>query len=167
MNCLWFVILTKEEKIMTTSIEILASSKPLVEEELLKKNEGYVDNDYLGFKQLTEELAEYEYEKIRNLFTMPYLYSVFAIGIDGFYDYLQNQMELGDTIELFEIPDPEKFEELLNGIHLFPYAIEIDLPKLTYKNQYGTFLLNKKNWIEDLKHRALVVPDGITVIRNY
>lgn len=147
---------------MTTSIGILASSRSLVDGEILKRK-GYDSSNYLYL----EQLEEYYYDKVKHLFTMPYLYESEGGFGDYFYDYLQNRMELGDTIELFEILDPEKDDELLKGIHLFPYAIQINIHDLTYQNEYGTFLLNKKNWVEDLKHRPLIVPDGITVIRNY
>lgn len=146
---------------MTTSIELLASSKPIVEEEQLKK--GYLVQYDLGF----EQLENYYYEKVKHLFMMPYVYSVHGLYTDAFYNYLQNHMELGDSLEIFEIPDPEKLDNLLKTIHKTPFAIQINLIELTYQNQYGTFSLHKKNWVDELKHRALMTLDGITLIRKY
>lgn len=146
---------------MTTSIELLASSKPIVEEEQLRK--GYLVQYDLGF----EQLENYYYEKVKHLFTMPYVYRVYGLYADTFYNYLQNHMELGDSLEIFEIPDPEKLDNLLQAIHQIPFAIQINLAELTYQNQYGTFSLHKKNWVDELKHRALMTLDGITFIRKY
>lgn len=146
---------------MTTSIELLASSKPIVEEEQLKK--GYLIQYDLGF----EQLENYYYEKVKHLFTMPYVYSISGLYTDAFYHYLQHHMELGDSLEIFEIPDPEKLDNLLKAIHQTPFAIQINLAELTYQNQYGTFSLHKKRWVDELKHRALMTLDGITLIRKY
>lgn len=146
---------------MTTSIELLASSKPIVEEEQLKK--GYLIQYDLGF----EQLGNYYYEKVKHLFTMPYVYSISGLYTDAFYHYLQHHMELGDSLEILEIPDPEKLDNLLKAIHQNPLAIQINLAELTYQNQYGTFSLHKKHWVDELKHRALMTLDGITLIRKY
>ena len=146
---------------MTTSIELLASSKAIVEEEQLKK--GYLVQYDLRF----EQLENYYYEKVKHLFTMPYMYSVSGFYTDAFYNYLQNHMELGDSLEIFEIPDPEKLDNLLKTIHKTPFSIQINLTELTYQNQYGTFSLHKKNWVHELKHRSLITLDGITLIRKF
>lgn len=146
---------------MTTSIHLLASSKPIVEEEQLRK--GYMVEYDLGFKPL----ETYYYKKVKHLFTMPYLYDVSGLYSDDFYNYLHNHMELGDTLEIFEIPDPEKLDKLLEDIHKIPFSIQINLTELTYQNQYGTFSLHKKNWVDELKHRTLIALDGITRIRKY
>ena len=147
---------------MTTSIELLASSKPIVEEEQLKKK-GYLIQYDLRF----EQLENYYYEKVKHLFTMPYVYSVYGLYTDAFYNYLQNHMELGDSVEIFEIPDPEKLDDLLKAINQNPFAIQINLAELTYQNQYGTFSLHKKNWVDELKRRRLITLDGITIIHKY
>lgn len=95
------------------------------------------------------------------------MYSVSGLYTDAFYNYLQNHMELGDSLETFEIPDPEKLDNLLKAIHHPPFAIQINLTELTYQNQYGTFSLDKKNWVDKLKHKTLKTLDGITLIRKY
>lgn len=146
---------------MTSSIEILGSSKPLVEEEQLKK--GYMVKYNLGF----DKLEDYYYQRVKHLFTMPYMYSVSGLHTDAFYDYLEKHMELGDSIEIFEILNPEKIEDCLNAVNRFPFSVQINLAELTYQNQYGTFSLHKKNWVDELQHRSLIVPNGITSIRYY
>lgn len=146
---------------MTISIELLASSKPIVEEEQLKK--GYLIQYDLRF----EQLENYYYEKVKHLFMMPYVYSIHGLCTDAFYNYLQNHMELGDSLEIFGIPDPGKLDDLLKAIHQNPFAIQINLAEFTYQNQYGTFSLHKKNWGDELKRRRLITLDGITLIRKY
>ena len=123
---------------MTTSIELLASSKAIVKEEQLKK--VYLFQYDLRF----EQLENYFYEIVKHLFTMPYVYSVSGLYTDAFYNYLQIQIELGDSLEIFEIPDSEKLDNLLKAIYKTPFSIQIELIELTYQKQYGTFLLHKK-----------------------
>ena len=115
---------------MTTSIEQLASSKAIVEEEQL--NKGYL----VQYDLRIEQLENYFYEIVKHLFTMPYVYSVSGLYTGAFYNYLQNHMELGDSLEIFEIPDPEKLDNLSKAIHKIPFSIQINLNELTYQNQY-------------------------------
>lgn len=48
-----------------------------------------------------------------------------------------------------------------------PEPIHINVGSLTYKNAFGTFKLNEKKWIDDLKHRTLVTDRGVTTIVKY
>jgi hypothetical protein len=48
-----------------------------------------------------------------------------------------------------------------------PELIKVNVGSLTYENDLGCFHLNKKDWIDDLKHRALYTNRGIMTIVKY
>ena len=48
-----------------------------------------------------------------------------------------------------------------------PEYIFINVGRLTYQDQYGTYQLNKKNWIDELNHRTLISNSGVTTIVKY
>lgn len=145
---------------MTSSIEIMASSKPIIDDYEL--NKGYIVKYNLGFS----ELGDYYYPLVKHLFTMPYIYEVSGLHSGAFYEYLAQHMEIGDTLEIYEIPIPEKVEQSLKALEESPFPIQINVENLSYQNIYGTFKFNKKCWVEDLKHRKIVTENGITTIRK-
>jgi len=71
----------------TTSIEIMASSKPIIDDYEL--NKGYIVKYNLGFSKL----EDYYYHLVKHLFTMPYIYEVSGLHSGAFYEYLAQHMD--------------------------------------------------------------------------
>lgn len=97
-------------------------------------------------------------------FTLPYVYELGGEDIE-FITFLNSFMEIGDVVELFI------FEEGRNGIplsHNHPEeARTINLLKKTYKDQYGEYQLDKKNWKEELSRRSIASKRSVTTFVKY
>ncbi|MER1999618.1 MAG: hypothetical protein ABS882_07570 [Lysinibacillus sp.] len=149
-----------------TSIYFLASSKPFqLSKEIIdyQKNEIY---DYSMYFSISE-VWEGWYEIMKPLLSMPYLYEVRGLENDAFFMYLEKQMEIGDLIELYYMHHQDWHESYIKRAIESPEPITINVGRLTYVNQYGTYQLNAKNWIEELRHRTLVTDRGVTTIVKY
>lgn len=76
-------------------------------------------------------------------------------------------MEIGDILELVNVVQQDKAEKLVKEMLENPESIFINVGRLTYQDKYGTYQLNKENWIDDLNHRTLLSNFGVTTIVKY
>jgi hypothetical protein len=60
-----------------------------------------------------------------------------------------------------------RYQDSIRKMMDHPQPISINIGSLTYENEYGTFKLKEKNWVEELNHRTLVTEYGITTILRY
>lgn len=97
-------------------------------------------------------------------FNFPYVYEIRGIDKD-FLVFIDEFMDIGDVLELYI------YEEGRHGISLSSYYPEenrtINLLKKTYKDQFGEYHLNPKNWIQDLIHRTLASKRSIVKFVKY
>lgn len=63
-------------------------------------------------------------------------------------------MEVGDVIELYEIPAQQWYSHYIKRVLEHPEPISINVGSFAYRNQYGVFQFNHKSWLDELKHRA-------------
>ncbi|MEH7126121.1 hypothetical protein V7127_23185 [Bacillus sp. JJ1773] len=149
-----------------SGIQFLASSKPF---KMPDEIQEYIDwRIYeLGMEFSVHETDDYWYQIVQPVLTMPYIYEVSGIGNYYFFVYLEKYMEIGDIIELYEIPIQDRHDFYIKRVLEHPEPITINVGGFTYQNQYGTFQFNHKNWLDELKHRTLLTERGITTIVNY
>ena len=76
-------------------------------------------------------------------------------------------MEIGDVLEIISVPNQAFVYDHVQKILENPEPIKINVGSLTYENDLGCFQLNKKDWIDDLRHRILYTDRGITTIVKY
>ncbi|WP_428912167.1 hypothetical protein [Niallia sp. Krafla_26] len=76
--------------------------------------------------------------------------------------YIEKHMEIGGVLEIITVPDQRYAYAYVRKILDNPKRIIINVGNLTYENDLGCFQLNKKDWIDDLKHRTLYTDRGIT-----
>lgn len=112
-------------------------------------------------------LHKWEKEGVKQAFTMPYIYDADGVGADYFWIYIKKYMEVGDVLEIISVPNQRYVYEHVRKILENPEHIIINVGSLTYENFLGCFQLNKRDWIEDLKHRTLYTDKGITTIVKY
>ncbi|MBT2680702.1 hypothetical protein J7E38_16955 [Bacillus sp. ISL-35] len=148
-----------------TEIQFLASSKPFSIPQEMEENSGFFFENGVSF--VVHDLEEYWIEIMQPFFTMPYLYEARGLGNKNFWTYIGHYMELGDVIELYQIPVQNWYQDSIRKILEHPQQISINIGSRIYQNQYGTYTLREKNWIEDLSHRTLVTEYGITTILRY
>ncbi|OCA86909.1 MULTISPECIES: hypothetical protein [unclassified Bacillus (in: firmicutes)] len=146
-------------------IQFLASSKPFIMPEEI---ENYHNN---GIDELDMCFSVYEADKwwcdiVKPVLSMPYIYEVGVLG-NHFFVYLEKYMDIGDVIELYEIPVQQWYEEYIQRVLEVPEPIMINVGSYTYQNQYGLFRLNPKKWVEELSHRTLLTERGVTTIVKY
>ena len=113
------------------------------------------------------EADHWWYEVVKPVLSMPYIYEVGGIGNHYFFAYLEKYMELGDVIELYEIPVQHWYERYIKRVLENPDAITINVGSYTYENRYGKYQLNPKKWKEELSHRTLLTERGVTTILYY
>ncbi|MFZ0446519.1 MAG: hypothetical protein WAM95_18205 [Bacillus sp. (in: firmicutes)] len=113
------------------------------------------------------EQDEWEIEELRKITTMPYIYYVTGLGSEHFWLYVEKYMEVGDVLEVISIFQQDETDIYVQKMLDNPEPIDINVGSLTYKNAYGTFQLNPKKWVDDLKHRTLVAERGVTTIVKY
>lgn len=104
---------------------------------------------------------------VKPVFSMPYIYEVGGIGNHYFFVYLEKYMDIGDVIELYEIPDQNWYEKYIQRVLENPEPITINVGSYTYQHQYGTYQLNPKKWVEELSHRTFLTERGVTTIFKY
>ncbi|MGN1402108.1 MAG: hypothetical protein ACI4XL_11480 [Bacillus sp. (in: firmicutes)] len=149
-----------------SSIQFLASSRPFIMPEEI---EDYNNN---GLYELDMCFSVYETDKwwrdiVKPVLSMPYIYEVGGLGNHYFFVYLEKYMDIGDVIELYEIPVQQWYEEYIQRVRKVPEPITINIGSYTYQNQYGNFQLNPKKWVEELSHRTLLTERGVTTIIKY
>ena len=112
-------------------------------------------------------LDELEEKGLKEAFNMPYIYDAGGIGDEYFWVYVKKYMEIGDVLEIISVPNQVYVFEHVQKVFQNPEPIKINVGSLTYENDLGCFRLNKKHWIDDLKHRVIYTERGITTIVKY
>lgn len=149
-----------------TSIYFLASSRPI---EISQRLQSYEEQPlYLAQQRFSiTDVYDTWYDVMQPLLTLPYLYEVRGLENDAFFMYLDSEMEVGDTLQLFYMHNQGWHENYVKRALEKQESIHINVGKLTYENEYGTFLFSKKNWINELRRRTLVTDRGVTTIVKY
>lgn len=148
----------------------LASSKEIELPEKIAEynNRRIFDEPNKSFTlSVPTEQDEWEIEQLRKIVTMPYIYYIGGLGSEYFWLYLEKYMEVGDVLEIISIYQQDETDIYVQKMLDNPKPIHINVGSLTYTNAYGTFQLNRKKWVDDLKHRTLVTDRGVTTIVKY
>jgi hypothetical protein len=152
-----------------TQITFLASSKPFqIPDEIEEYNNRTVferEEDAIYFS--VQEVGDYWKDKTKGLFTMPYIYEAEGVGNKLFLRYIEKYMELGDVLEIYQVPNQHAFEEYKQRMEEHPEPIEINVGNYTYRTIYGLYQLNPKKWLEELSHRNYITHYGVTTFVNY
>ncbi|MBV7508649.1 hypothetical protein KW850_25880 [Bacillus sp. sid0103] len=152
-----------------TQITFLASSKPFeIPDEIEEYNNRTIferEEDVIFFS--VQEVDDYWKKKIEGLFSLPYVYEVNGVGNRLFLTYIEKYLELGDVLEIYQVPNQHVFEEYKQRLEEHPEPIEVNVGSYTYRNIYGLYQLNSIKWLEDLNHRNYITHRGITTIVKY
>ncbi|PKR82652.1 hypothetical protein [Heyndrickxia camelliae] len=152
-----------------TQITFLASSKPfLIPDEIAEYNWRTVfehEEDAIYFS--VQDVDDYWKDKVNGLFSMPYVYEAQGVGNKLFLTYIGKYMEVGDVLEVFQVPNQHAFEEYKQRMEERPEPIEINVGSYTYRTIYGLYQLNLKKWLEELSHRNYFTHFGVTTFVNY
>lgn len=153
-----------------SEITFLASSKPfIIPDEIEDYYNHTVFNrmeDFVGlWVNEVDALGWGEY--VEGLFTMPYIYEITGAGTKLFLLYLEKYMETGDVLELLYIPNQNDFEYYQKRLVEVPEPIFINIERLTYQDQYGTYQLKPKKWAEELGHKNYLTEFGVATIVKY
>lgn len=106
-------------------------------------------------------------DHLRKIITMPFIYHIGGLGSEHFWLYVEKYMEIGDVLEIIIIYQQSQTEKYVQRMLENPEPIHINVGKLTYTNRFGTYQLEAKNWVDDLKHRTLATYRGVTTIEKY
>lgn len=110
---------------------LIASVKPIEDLEFEKYNIGVLPNEhYLNATDLP--------------LTLPYIYEILGYEKMSLISFFDEFMEYGDIVEVYEYWDGKKV--LPESINVPKEARAINLLQYTYKDEYGVYQLNKKNW---------------------
>jgi hypothetical protein len=134
-----------------------------------KEIEDYNNNGIyeLGMCFSVYEADQWWCDIVKPVLSMPYIYEASGIGNHYFFVYLEKYMDIGDVLELYEIPVQKWYEEYIQRVLENPEPITINVASYTYQNQYGIYQLNPKKWVEELSHRTLLTERGVTTIVKY
>ncbi|MFJ5625724.1 hypothetical protein ACIQD3_24400 [Peribacillus loiseleuriae] len=152
-----------------SKITFLASAKPFeIPHEIQEYNNRTVFErieDYMFFT--VHEIGDYWRKEVEGLFSFPYIYEADGVGNPMFLTYIEKYMETGDVFEVYYVPNQHDFESYVDRMLWHPEPIEVNVKSHTYKDTYGTYQLNTKNWLEDLNHRNYITHLGITTFVKY
>ena len=152
-----------------TEITFLASSKPFeIPDEIEEYNNRTVferEEDVIFFS--VQEVDVYWKKETEGLFSLPYVYEVNGVGNSLFLKYIEKYMELGDVLEIYQVPNQHTFEEYKQRMEEEPEPIEVNVGSYTYRTIYGLYQLNSKKWLEELSHRNYITHYGITTFVKY
>ncbi len=153
-----------------TSYTFLASSKKIqLQDEIVAEDDArtlHEPNKSFHVRELDEAEQWYK-QMLRPIITLPYLYSYISGISDDFLLNVVKSMDVGDVLEIVSIHRINHIEKSVAKMVRDPQPITINVGSLTYKNAYGEFRLQKKNWIEDLRRRKIVSEYGVTTIVKY
>ncbi|CAH2716718.1 hypothetical protein BACCIP111895_03906 [Neobacillus rhizosphaerae] len=152
-----------------SQITFLASSKPFeIPDEIEEYNNRTVferEEEAIYFS--VQEVDEYWKEKINGLFSLPYIYEAHGVGNKLFLTYIEKCMELGDVLEIYQVPNQHAFENYKQRMEEHSEPIEVNVGSYTYRDTYGLYQLNAKKWLEELSHRNYITYYGITKFVKY
>ena len=106
-----------------------------------------------------------EYQEDGDLpFTLPYVYEMFNNNTESFLKFIDEVMDIGDAIEVYEYWEGSGLPESIN---LPNEARTINLLTYIYKDEYGEYSLNKKRWLEELASRTCSSHRSVTTFVKY
>ncbi|MEH7400525.1 MULTISPECIES: hypothetical protein [Bacillaceae] len=97
--------------------------------------------------------------------TLPYVYEIFGYEKLSFISFLEEFMELGDIVEVYEYCDGK--ELLPESINNPNEARTINLLQLTYKDELGEYQFDERNWMNELTTRRVVSKRSVTTFMKY
>ena len=152
-----------------TEITFMASSIPFeipVEiEEYNNRSDFERIEDFFYFT--VRGIDEYWQKEVEGLFSLPYIYEAKGVGNPLFLKYLEKYMDIGDVLEIYGVPNQHAFKKYKQRMQENPEPIEVNAGNYTYRDIYGLYQLNKKNWLEDLSHRNYCSNRGITTFVKF
>lgn len=152
-----------------TEITFLASSKPFqIPGEIEEYNNRRVfdtEEDAIFFS--VYEVDDYWKDEINGLFSMPYIYEAQGVGNKLFLTYIEKYMELGDVLEIYQVPNQHAFVKYKQRMEENPEPIEINVGSYTYRTHYGLYQFKSQKWVEELTHRNYLTHYGVTTFVNY
>ncbi|WP_117170297.1 hypothetical protein [Paraliobacillus sediminis] len=151
-----------------SAITFLASSKPfIIPDEIQTYNNRTVFDSMEDFISLTVSEVDGWGDMVKEVFTLPYMYEISGAANRLFLLYLEKYMEEGEVLELVHFPNQHDFESYQRRLLDEPKPILINVSRLIYQNNNGTYQLNPKKWVEELSHKKYVTACGITTIVKY
>jgi hypothetical protein len=152
-----------------TEITFLASSRKLEIPEEIKEynNRSSFEREEEAICFAVHKIDDYWKHKLDGLFSMPYIYEAFGVGNKLFLRYLELYMQIGDVFEIYHVGSQNQFDEFRRRMEEAPEPIEVNTGSYSYRDIYGTYKLNPKKWIEELRHRNYVSEHGITTFVKY
>lgn len=152
-----------------SEITFLASSRkffiPQEIEEYNQHTEFENEEDYICFS--VSKADEAWLQEVQGLFSLPYLYVAEGVGNRIFLTYLEKNMEIGDVIEVYSVPNQHALSIYRKNFEEDPEYIEVNVGSYTYRDRFGFFQFNPKKWIEELSHRNYMGPNAITTFVKY
>jgi hypothetical protein len=152
-----------------TKITFLASSKPFkLPDEIEEYNNRKIferEEDAIFFS--VQEIDDFWKESITGVFSMPYIYETHGVGNKLFLRYIEKYMEIGEVLEIYQVPNQNAFEHYKQRMEEHPEHIEANAGIYTYSTIYGLYELNPKKWAEELSHRNYITHHGITTFVKF
>ena len=96
--------------------------------------------------------------------SLPYVYE-YGGDDPEFIAFLDDFMELGDVVEFYLYEEGKRGRPL--SVNLPEEARTINLLKKTYKNEYGEYQLDEKEWKEELARKTIASKRNITTFVKY
>jgi hypothetical protein len=96
--------------------------------------------------------------------TLPYVYEIYGYEKLSLISFLEEFMEFGDTVEMYELWEGKA---LPVSINVPTEARTINLLQRTYKDELGEYQFDKKNWINELLIRTVVSNRSVTTFVKY
>lgn len=138
--------------ILISSHILISTMNPMEDLEFEKYNMGIVSSEH--------------YRNCVNLpLTLPYNYEILGFEKLSFISLLDECMEYGDVVEIYEYWDGKKV--LPQSINVPKEARTINLLQRTYKDEFRECQLNKKNWMNELETRIVVSSRSVTTFVKY
>lgn len=96
--------------------------------------------------------------------TLPYVYEIYGYEKLSFISFLEEFMDFGDVVEIYEYWEGKSFPKSINVPN---EARTIYLLQYTYKDEFGEYQFNKKDWKDNLETRTVVSNRSVTTFVKY
>ncbi|WP_199615293.1 hypothetical protein [Paenibacillus alkalitolerans] len=96
--------------------------------------------------------------------TLPYVYEIYGYEKLSLISFLEEFMEFGDVVEIYEYWEGQALPESIN---VPKEARTINLLQRTYKDEFGEYQFDKRNWMEELATRTVVSNRSVTTFVKY
>lgn len=98
---------------------------------------------------------KYWVEELDGLFTMTYVYEVNrGIDVKFFLDFLESDMEVGDVIEIYHVPNQHALKDYVKNMLRKQEPIEVNISSYLYKTIYDKYRLKNKCWKNELRQKT-------------